>query len=105
MSVDQKNQFTMKCEPFYIHLSEFLIPDNYQENREERLDMRTSPTAIGYSLTSIVSAFELKFIELDKAIKLLGNILESIDSLKKWHGHLYNWYNIKTKQVMAPNFI
>ena len=29
MNVDQKNQFTMKCELFYIHLSEFLIPDNY----------------------------------------------------------------------------
>ena len=83
----------------------YLIPDNYQENREERLDMRTSPTAIGYSLTSIVSAFELKFIELDKAIKLLKNILESIDSLKKWHGHLYNWYDIKTKNVLRPNFI
>ena len=36
----------------------YLIPDNYQENREERLDMRTSPTAIGYSLTAVVSAFE-----------------------------------------------
>ena len=83
----------------------YLIPDNYQENREERLDMRTSPTAIGYSLTAVVSAFELKFIELDKAVKLLKNILESVDSLKKWHGHLYNWYNIKTKQVMAPNFV
>ena len=83
----------------------YLIPDNYQENREERLDMRTSPTAIGYSLTSIVSAFELDFITKDKAITLLKNILESIDSLKKWHGHLYNWYNIKTKQVMPPNFI
>ena len=83
----------------------YLIPDNYQENREERLDMRTSPTAIGYSLTSIVGAFELNFIEKDKAIKLLKNILESIDSLKKWHGHLYNWYDIKTKNVLRPNFI
>ena len=35
----------------------YLIPDNYQENREEKLDMRTSPTAIGYSLTSVVSAY------------------------------------------------
>ena len=83
----------------------YLIPDNYQENREERLDMRTSPTAIGYSLTGIVSAFELKYIELDKAVNLLKNVLESIDSLDKWHGHLYNWYNIKTKQVMPPNFV
>ena len=83
----------------------YLIPDNYQENREEKLDMRTSPTAIGYSLTSIVSAYELEFIEKEEAIDLLNHILENIDSLEKWHGHLYNWYNIKTKKVMPPNFI
>ena len=83
----------------------YLIPDNYQENREEKLDMRTSPTAIGYSLTSVVSAYELEFIEKEEAIHLLKNILENIDSLEKWHGHLYNWYNIKTKKVMPPNFI
>ena len=83
----------------------YLIPDNYQENREERLDMRTSPTAIGYSLTSVISAYELDFIEKEEAIDLLKNILNSIDSLDKWHGHLYNWYNIKTQKVMLPNFV
>ena len=83
----------------------YLIPDNYQENREEKVDMRTSPTAIGYSLTSIVSAYELEFIEKEEAIDLLNKVLISIDSLDKWHGHLYNWYNIKTKKIMPPNFI
>ena len=83
----------------------YLIPDNYQENREEKLDVRTSPTAIGYALTSVVSAYELEFIDKEKAIFLLEKILESIDTLKKWHGHLYNWYNIKTKKAMYPNFV
>ncbi len=83
----------------------YLIPDNYQENREEKLDMRTSPTAIGFSLSSVVSAFELGFIDEEKAVFLLENILTSIDSLEKWHGHLYNWYDIKSKKVLAPNFV
>ena len=83
----------------------YLIPDNYQENREVKLDHRTSPTAIGYSLTSIVSAYELGFIDFDKAVELLGNVLESIDSLEKWNGHLYNWYDIRTKKVMQPRFV
>ena len=83
----------------------YLIPDNYQENREEKLDMRTSPTAIGYSLSSVVSAYELDFIEEEKAIDLLGKILESIESLEKWHGHLYNWYDITTKKVLPPYFV
>ena len=83
----------------------YLIPDNYQENREEKLDMRTSPTAIGYSLTSVISAYELDFIDKERAIFLLEKILESIDSLEKWHGHLYNWYNIESKKVIQPFFI
>ena len=83
----------------------YLIPDNYQENREEKLDMRTSPTAIGMSLASIVSAYELDFILEEDAIDLLEKVLLSIDSLDKWHGHLYNWYNIKTKKAIYPNFI
>ena len=83
----------------------YLIPDNYQENREEKLDRRTSPTAIGYSLTSIISAYELEFIDLEKAVDLLGKVLESVDSLDKWHGHLYNWYNIESKKTIAPYFV
>ena len=83
----------------------YLIPDNYQENREEKLDYRTSPTAIGFSLTSTISAYELGFIELEEATNLLTNILESIDSLEKWHGHLYNWYDIRSKKVLYPNFV
>ena len=83
----------------------YLIPDNYQENRDEKFDMRTSPTAIGYSLTAIVSAYELNYIEREKAVDLLRKVLESINSLKKWHGHLYNWYNIKTLETLYPNFV
>ncbi len=83
----------------------YLIPDNYQENREEKLDMRTSPTAIGYSLTGIISAYELEFIDKEKSIFLLEKVLKAIDSLDKWHGHLYNWYNIKTAKAIYPNFV
>ena len=83
----------------------YLIPDNYQENREQKLDSRTSPTAIGYSLTSIICAYELEFISLDKAIELIKNVLISVDSLEKWHGHLYNWYDIQSKKVMRPYFV
>ncbi len=83
----------------------YLIPDNYQENREPRVDLRTSPTAIGFSLLSIVGAKELEFIEEEEAKELIRNILKSVDSLEKWHGHLYNWYNISTKKVMTPTFV
>ena len=29
----------------------------------------------------------------------------SIESLQKWNGHLYNWYNTKTKEPLIPRYI
>jgi hypothetical protein len=39
MSVDKKSQFTFKCVPFYIPLTEFLIPDNYSLYETSKFDM------------------------------------------------------------------
>ena len=39
MSVDKKSQFTFKCMPFYIPLTEFLIPDNYSLYETSKFDM------------------------------------------------------------------
>lgn len=83
----------------------YLIPDNYQENREQKLDLRASPTAIGFSMTSVIGAYELDFIEKDEAIRLLKEIIYTVDSLDKWYGHLYNWYDIPSKRVMHPGFV
>ena len=83
----------------------YLIPDNYQENREIKLDYRTSPTNIGYSITSVISAYKLDFISIEVCLSYLENIINSIDSLEKWNGHLYNWYDIKTKEVLKPKFV
>ncbi len=83
----------------------YLIPDNYQETREEKLEYRTSPTNIGYSLTSVISAYFLGLIDIDKCMDYLEKIVMTIDSLEKWNGHLYNWYHIKTKKALPPRFI
>lgn len=39
MSVDKKSQFNFKCVPFYIPLTEFLIPDNYSLYETSKFDM------------------------------------------------------------------
>ncbi len=83
----------------------YLIPDNYQLNRAKKTDYKTSPTNIGYSLVSVISAYELAFISLKETIYKLENIIETIVKLKKWEGHLYNWYNIHTLEELPPYFI
>ena len=83
----------------------YLVPDNYQLNREEKADHKTSPTNIGYSLLAVISAFELDIITLNKAFTMLKNIIKTIEKLEKWNGLLFNWYNIYTLKKMHPYFI
>lgn len=83
----------------------YLICDNYQLNRDVKEDNKTSPTNIGLSLVSIISAYEINLIDFNKAITLINNIIDTVQKLNKWHGHLFNWYNIKTLEVMYPRFI
>ncbi|MCR5013313.1 MAG: hypothetical protein K6A28_00895, partial [Bacteroidales bacterium] len=81
----------------------YLIPDNYQLNRAKKADYKTSPTNIGYSITSVISAAELGFITRDDAMDRLAHIVDTVDSLEKWNGHLFNWYHVETLKAL-PNF-
>ncbi len=83
----------------------WLIPDNYQLNRESKADYKTSPTNIGYSLTAIVSAAQLGFISAEEAVRRLGHIIETVCRLEKWNGHLFNWYELKSLNKLPNYFV
>ena len=83
----------------------YLITDNIQEDRIPQVVPRTSSTNIGLSLLAVVSAYDLNFIDEENAIEYLNKIILSIESLPKWNGHLYNWYNTKTKEPLLPRYI
>ena len=118
---NQKKQKVLSSEKEYVkeiafktwqffkeHINEtgnFLPPDNYQESRKEKVAYRTSPTNIGLGLLSVISAFDLGFIEYEECVDTIGKMLETIDKLQKWNGHLYNWYNTKTLEPLNPKFI
>lgn len=83
----------------------FLPPDNYQEERKNKIAQRTSSTNIGLGLLAIISAYDLDYINLEKTIDLLSKMLETIMKLQKWNGHLYNWYNTQTLEPLIPRYI
>lgn len=92
-------------ETYLTEENNYLIPDNYQEDRKVKIVPRTSSTNIGLSLLAVISAYDLQYITLEKAIDLLSKIIHSVESLAKWNGHLYNWYNIKTKEPLIPRYV
>ena len=83
----------------------YLMVDNYQEDREKKIVNRTSSTNIGLEILAIISAYDLGFISYKKAIGLIRKIINTINVLSKWNGHLYNWYNTETLEPLIPRYI
>lgn len=83
----------------------FLVPDNYQEDRKEKIVKRTSSTNIGLELLSIVSSYDLGFINFDKAKDYIKKIINSLKIMAKWNGHLYNWYETDTLEALKPRYV
>ena len=83
----------------------YLPPDNIQQFPIYEVADRTSPTNIGMALLSCLAAWELGLAEEGQAVPLLSHMLDSLEQLPKWNGHLYNWYQIKTAQPLQPIFV
>ena len=83
----------------------YLIPDNYQEGRKNKIVKRTSSTNIGLSMLAVISANDLGYIEDEETLELLKKIIYTTESLQKWNGHLYNWYNTETKEPLIPRYV
>lgn len=83
----------------------YIPTDNYQENRRYKIANRTSPTNIGFGFLAIINAYDLKFISEEECIEKISKTMETVQKLEKWNGHLYNWYNVKTLEILRPRFI
>jgi len=85
--------------------SHFLAPDNYQVDPPRGVAPRTSPTNIGFGLLSTLSAGDLGYIGTSEMIDLIDKTFTTIESLEKWNGHLYNWYDTRTLKTLRPCYI
>lgn len=83
----------------------YLIPDNVQALPDKGPATRTSPTNLGLALLCCLSALDLDLIPAQKALDLIERQLIALEGLEKWHGHLYNWYDIETAQPLSPRYI
>ena len=73
MNVDQKSQFVMKCEPFYIPLSTYLIQDNYSLYEISRFDMFYNTLDYVFSVKCNVN------MSPESIIKVISNKLTLIE--------------------------
>lgn len=83
----------------------WLPPDNYQEAPVERIAHRTSPTNIGLSLLSNLSAYDFGYISAGELVELTTNTLNTVQRMEKYRGHLYNWYDTQSLSPLNPKYI
>lgn len=83
----------------------WLPPDNVQEKPWLGPARRTSPTNIGMALLSCVAAADLELTGREEAVRLIGHILDTLEVLPKWRGHLYNWYDTSDGSPLHPRYI
>ncbi len=83
----------------------WLPPDNYQEDPHGIISHRTSPTNIGMMFLSNLTAWDFGYIG---PTEFTSRVLASINSLAKLEhhrGHIFNWYNTQTLEVLEPRYV
>ena len=83
----------------------WLPPDNFQEYPLAAIASRTSPTNIGMSLLADLAATDFGYITVGQCLGRLNNTLASMETLERYRGHLFNWYDTRTLQPLQPRYV
>lgn len=82
-----------------------LPPDNFQQAPIKPPVANTSPTNIGMGMLACLCAKDLGFISGEAMALRLGRMLDTIERMEKWQGHLYNWYRLDSLTVLTPRYV
>jgi len=83
----------------------YLPPDNLQVDTEPTLAHRTSPTNIGLYLLSVSCARQFGWITTTELVNRLQATLATLERLPKHDGHLFNWYQTETLDILLPAYV
>ncbi|OQX28118.1 MAG: cyclic beta 1-2 glucan synthetase [Desulfobacteraceae bacterium IS3] len=83
----------------------WLPPDNYQEEPLAAVAHRTSPTNMGLALLSNLSAYDFGYISAGQLIDRTAKALRTMDSLERYRGHFYNWYDTESLKPLLPKYV
>ncbi len=83
----------------------WLPPDNHQEHPVERTAQRTSPTNIGMALLANLAAYDFGYVLGGEALERCGATLDTMQRLRRFRGHFFNWYDTRTLEPLRPSYI
>jgi cellobiose phosphorylase len=83
----------------------WLPPDNVQEDRAAKVAHRTSPTNMGLTLLANLTAHDFGYLSSGQLVLRTTNALRTMESLERYRGHFYNWYDTQTRLPLAPRYV
>ena len=83
----------------------WLPPDNIQEDPVNTVAHRTSPTNMGLALLATLAARDFGYITAGQCLERLGSTLDAMESLERYRGHFYNWYDTQQLTPLQPRYI
>lgn len=82
-----------------------LPPDNLQENPQEIIAHRTSPTNIGVYLLSAITARDFGWAGTLETIERMQATFDSMQKLQRFKGHFLNWYSTQQLTALTPAYV
>ena len=82
----------------------WLVPDNV-EDKPRKVAASVSPTNVGLLLNARQVANEFGYLTVPEMVELTQKTLATIVRLRKYRGHLLNWYDTRTLEAKPPFFV
>jgi cyclic beta-1,2-glucan synthetase len=82
-----------------------LPPDNLQLVPQATVAHRTSPTNMGLYLVAVCCAREFGWISTGELVARLQATLDTMARLPRHCGHLLNWYDTRTLEILPPAYV
>lgn len=92
-------------ERFVSQEDNWLPPDNFQEQPITALAHRTSPTNIGLSLLSCLSARDFGYITTRQLLERTTLTIATMQKMERFRGHFFNWYDTQSLNILFPKYI
>ena len=83
----------------------WLPPDNLQEHPAGVVAHRTSPTNMGLALLANLAAYDFGYLSSGQLVARTADALGTMESLERYRGHFYNWYDTQTTLPLSPRYV
>jgi cellobiose phosphorylase len=83
----------------------WLPPDNVQDHPTVTIAHRTSPTNMGLALLANLTAHDFGYLSIGQLLTRTSDGLNAMESLERYRGHFYNWYDTRTRAPLSPLYV